>query len=364
MRIATNQSPRVGFGASLLMIALGLHASAAPFVPVRDPQVVAFAPSGKLVATGCSGQSDGSFPPRPHPDVRKCGVVAIWDVASGKRLFRMETFGDLTQLAFSPDGTLLAATRLYATSDGVALHEVRLWDVSTGRTVKTLDRCHSFAFSSDARRLAVLSRSRCVVYDIGEWTKEHQIKPLGGAINIAFVPDRENIVGIVRTGGKFALRLCNPVTGAEIRTSVPLEIPFYAIAAAADGSRLATGHSDGAVVLWNSATLEPEGQLNLGVAGIAHPFVSQDGKLLAAGSQASGDVVIWDLASKQEHRRYTFDKGGFKTLLARSESDTVRPEKDPMRFAFAPDGEAFLVGAYGGILRLVEDGRDIQRFGE
>jgi hypothetical protein len=67
---------------------------AAPFVPTRDPQVVAFAPSGNVVATGCSGMSDGSFPPRPHPDVRKCAVVAIWDVTSGKRLARMETFGD------------------------------------------------------------------------------------------------------------------------------------------------------------------------------------------------------------------------------------------------------------------------------
>ncbi len=42
---------------------------------------VAFAPGGTLVATGCSGMTDSTFPPRPHPDVRKCGVVAVWDVA-------------------------------------------------------------------------------------------------------------------------------------------------------------------------------------------------------------------------------------------------------------------------------------------
>ncbi len=95
--------------------------AAAPFVPARDPQVVAFAPGGTLVATGCSGMTDGTFPPRPHPDVRKCGVVAVWDIETRKRLFRWETFGDLTKLAFSPDGTLLAACRLFATDDGMEL---------------------------------------------------------------------------------------------------------------------------------------------------------------------------------------------------------------------------------------------------
>src|SRR3954454_25400370 len=88
---------------------------AAPFVPARDPQVVAFAPGGTTIATGCSGLSDGTFPPKPHPDVRKCGVVAVWDIASRKRLFRSETFGDFTKLAFSPDGKLLALCRLFTT---------------------------------------------------------------------------------------------------------------------------------------------------------------------------------------------------------------------------------------------------------
>src|SRR6478672_2777558 len=125
---------------------LGHSALAAPFVPARDPQVVAFAPGGTMIATGCSGLSDGTFPPRPHPDVRKCAIVAVWDVASRKRLFRWETFGDFTKLAFSPDGRLLAACRLFATDDGLGLDEVRLWDVTTDRLVKSLDRCRDFDF--------------------------------------------------------------------------------------------------------------------------------------------------------------------------------------------------------------------------
>ena len=171
---------------------------AAPFVPPRDPQTVAFAPGGRMVATGWSGLSDESFPPRPHPDVRKCGVVAVWDVASGKRLFRWETFGDLTQLAFSPDGALLASARRFTTADGLALDEVRVYDLTTGRLARTLDRCHAFDFSPDGRQLAVLSRSKCVVYLVREWSKEILVGPLGGAVNVAFSAPGQSLVGWLR----------------------------------------------------------------------------------------------------------------------------------------------------------------------
>src|SRR6185295_7439841 len=150
----------------------------------------------------CSGLSDGSFPPRPHPDVRKSAVVAIWDIATRKRLFRWETFGDFTKLAFSPDGTLLAACRLFAGNDGIELDEVRIWDVTSGRLVKTLDRCHAFDFSPDSKQIAVLSRSKCVVYDLKDWSKEKLIKPLGEAVNIGFAADGLSLLGIVRDAGK------------------------------------------------------------------------------------------------------------------------------------------------------------------
>src|SRR6476660_6307287 len=82
------------------------------------------------------------------------------------------------QAALSSDGSLLAGSRLYVASDGITVNEVRLWDVTSCKTVKVLDRCQAFDFSPDGRALAVLSRTRCVVYAIGDWTKETQVKPL------------------------------------------------------------------------------------------------------------------------------------------------------------------------------------------
>jgi WD40 repeat protein len=337
---------------------------AAPFVPARDPQVVAFAPGGTTVATGCSGQTDGTFPPRPHPDVRKCGVVAVWDIATRKRLFRWETFGDLTKLAFSPDGTLLAACRLYATDDGVELNEVRLWDVTTGRVVKSLDRCHSFDFSPDGKQLAVQSRSKCAVYDVKDWTKERLVKPLGGGVAVAFSADGSSLLGVARDEGKYRLRLVSIAAGEIIAQSLTLDQPFYRAAVAVDGSLVATGHEGGNVVLWDAQSLDVKTRLQTGVRGLAHPFFSPDAKLLATGSQETGDVVIWNLADRQELARFTFEKGGLRTYYTRPADAAIRPERDPTRFCFSPSGDSILAGCYGGILRAVSGGQELARFGD
>ena len=358
----------LGIAGSGAVMAAG-RVAAAPFVPARDPQVVAFAPGGTQIATGCSGMTDGSFPPRPHPDVRKCGVVAIWDVESGKRLFRWETFGDLSKLAFSPDGTLLAASRLFETPDGLALHEVRIWDVTTGRLIKSLDRCHAFDFSPDSRHVAVLSRSKCVIYDVKDWAKETLVKPLGGAASVAFSVGGVSLIGVIHAADDFRLRLASlePSEAGEapsVRESPPLDRPFYRVAESPDGLLLATGHDNGQVILWDAATLEARSRVPTGEPGLTHPFFSCDGKLLAAGCQTSGTVVIWNLSERQEVGRFALERGGFRTYLARPADAVFRPEQDPTRFCFSPDGEAFLTGAHGGILRATAGGAELRRFGD
>jgi WD40 repeat protein len=352
------------FVATAAGFALARRTTAAPFVPARDPQVVAFAPGGTMIATGCSGLSDGSFPPRPHPDVRKCGIIAVWDVASRKRLFRWETFGDFTKLAFSPDGRLLAACRLFATDDGLALDEVRLWDVTSGRLVQVLDRCHAFDFSPDGRQLAVLSRSKCVLYDVKDWNKERQIQPLAESITVAFAADGLSLVGVVQEDGKYRLRSAGIESAETTAQGLPLDQPFYRLAVSADGSLLATGHDGGNLVLWVAQTLDVRSRLQTGVRGLAHPFFSPDARIIAAGCQDTGDVVMWNVGDRQETGRYTFEKGGLHTYYNRPAGATLRPERDPTRFCFSPDGGSFLVGCYGGILRATSGGQELARFGE
>jgi hypothetical protein len=118
------------------------------------------------------------------------------------------------------------------------------------------------------------------------------------------------------------------------------------------------------VLVWDPFSLNPVQQRRTGGTGRAFPFYSPNGELLAAADQRNSDVVIWETESGQERARYTFQQGSLHTFGPKSASRTIRPEEDPARFTFSPDGDAFLGGPYGGILRLVASGRDMGRFGE
>lgn len=349
----------------LIAVACATMVGAAPFVAPRDPQCVAFSPDGSLVALGFSGLSNGEFPPRPHPDVRKTGCVQIHDAVSGKRLRRIETYGDLVDLRFSPDGKYLAMARLFETPDHLQLDEVRVWTVADGKLVKAFDRCRGFAFSPDSSRIIVLGRRRCVEFDLVTGQRLRTLEAFESALAVQFV-DASRLVGVVRAGAppRYALRLADAESGKQLAESTLLEQPFYRVAVSPVGRLLATSYAAGQLLLWDADRLEPLAKLEMGTRGIAHPFFSPDGELLAAGDQASGDVVIWRSTGGPELHRYTFEKGGFRPHYARPESSRERPERDPARFVFAPGSEAFLAGPYGGILRLVNSGQDVRRFGE
>jgi WD40 repeat protein len=352
--------------AAICLVITGSYASsgpAAPFVPARDAQCVAFSPNGKLVATGTSGLSNGEYPPRPHPSVRKAAVINLWDVETGQKLRRMETYGDFTNLEFSPDGSKLFSSRLFTPGDGTQLNEVRIWDPLTGKPLHQFEGCHAFALPRQGEMLAVLSRSRCVIYDTATQTWLREIKPLGTAISVAFTPDGKNLVGICPAEEKFVIRACDAGTGKLLAQSAEIDEPFYTLSMGALG-RMASGHAGGIVYLWNVDSLRPVARLTSGGRGLQHPFFSPDGTTLAAGDQDNGDVVFWNAANGEELQRYTFQRGSFRTHFPRGEETRIRPEKDPRRFVFSPDGTSFLAGCYGGIIRLVSTGQDTRRFGD
>lgn len=348
----------------LLLVLTPAVAWAAPFVPPRDAHCVAFSADGRLVVTGISGMSNEEFPPRPHPNPRKCGVVQVYSVETRKRVARMETFGDLTKVALSRDNKLVAASRIFATVDRLELNEVCVWDVATRKPKFIFDRCHAFSLSPIGNAIAVASRQRCVVYDLSSGEKLKHFDGLGGAISLTYSPDAQQLAGIVEADGRFEIRVSDVARPSEYGATQSLDAAFYSLQFSPDGQRLATGHAAGDVLLWDLSRLEPIRRLNAGGHGLQHPFFAPDGSALGAGDQHNGDVVFWNLANGKILARYTFEKGAFHTYRARPEDSILMPEKDPGRFVFSPDSQAFLAGPHGGIIRQVANGIDTHRFGD
>jgi WD40 repeat protein len=95
-------------------------------------QALAFSPDGTALAAGAGDE------------------VLLYDVKSGRRLGSLE--GSAKSLKFSPDGRSLAGLSLHTGSATIC----RLWDVTTSRTILNFrDQLHRIQFSPNSRFLAL-----------------------------------------------------------------------------------------------------------------------------------------------------------------------------------------------------------------
>ncbi|MBE2220720.1 MAG: PQQ-binding-like beta-propeller repeat protein [Anaerolineae bacterium] len=204
---------------------------------------VAFSPDGARLA------SLGNF-----------GDVIVWETASGQPLLMLQDDGMAlgSSLAFSPDGSLLAAS-------GVT--QVVVWDAATGEKLLTL---------------AGESVGTTVGYNLG----------VG---QISFSPDGERLAAANVDGVSKVWELAPQ---AELLALPPAGLPAKAIAYSPDGSLLATGGDEGIVTLWDA--IEGTQLFTATLGGVIHSVAfSPDGQSVAAVSEDGGGK-IWDVATGQE----------------------------------------------------------------
>jgi WD40 repeat protein len=113
---------------------------------------VDFSPDGRLIASAGGGHVGGS-------DRETQGEVKLWEVATGKLLRTWTVEGQIVfSVRFSPDGKLLAAASGPGSSAEKTPGQIHLWQVATGRLVRELQghACGAYvvAFSPDGERLA------------------------------------------------------------------------------------------------------------------------------------------------------------------------------------------------------------------
>jgi WD40 repeat protein len=208
---------------------------------------VAFSPHGQLLAV--TGES---------------GRVTLWDtrtLAPAGELKGLD--GGSQALAFSPDGTLLAAAP--AETENRPRHPLRVWDVRTRRLTpfRAVTWASLIAFSPDGRRLAVAADERGTeIYDVATGHLVHRIgiRDFAGSGDVSF-----------------------PRT----------------VAYSPDGRLLFDGQYDGRGRLYSTRTFKPVGRVFQGHSSrITFARFSRDGRMLVT-SGADGTVILWDATTQK-----------------------------------------------------------------
>ena len=310
----------------------------------RNPQSVAFSPDGEIAAMGFGGS-----PPSKYARVENEGHIDLWNLETGKPIRRIPFHGDIPDLAFSPDGKLLAAVSLYTPGDSVDGNSVRVFRTTTGERVHFFGRGVAFAFSPQADLIAVAASSSMTLYDLKTFEKLIPFDDLNRSVSsLLFSPDGHMLAAVCRDREGYRICLCETATGRMLRQSDELE-PCYRAVWSPEGKQLACGQ-EGSVRLYNAATLKEECAFETDLKGLLHPCYSPIGELLAVAGQQQGELLLFNSKTRKQVEKRSFESGAFKTVYARFVGTKFRPEDAPVRIAFSPDGAALLLGYDNGLL--------------
>jgi RNA polymerase sigma factor (sigma-70 family) len=327
--------------------------------PVGGAQGLTFSPDGKTLAFGTVQ-----------------GYVELWDVAAGKELRRLEpeqvSRAQGGCLAFSPDGKTLAAgqgdrsVQLWDVATGKKLRQIGEAAKPDGVRVVVVIRGFQaepqadLAFSPDGKTLAASRQTSSVhQYDV-ETGKEVAAVPAGHQTAVSTLwasPDGKTVMTFGRGD---AVRVWDLNTGKELR-QVPVPNGTTCVTLSPDGSVVAAGGPGSAVELRDTATGKELRKLETNLPGVVALAFSPDGKSFAARGPQSPLIRLFDVATGKESRVIGEepDTGGEGFKVVRDVSGVLSP-----MIAFTPAGRALATSGAKNQLCLydVSSGTKLREF--
>lgn len=295
--------------------------------------IVGEQPTEKTLATGQAGSSDRELVGRPLMTVKHFAAVRI--------------------VEFSPDGKYIASV-------GAAPENwIRISDAATGQLVRVL-KGHTFdvttlAFSPNGKLLATAGHDQTMrVWDVEAGHELFRLEDQGSGVSLSliFTLDGKSIIGGSTLRDR-NFRVWSASTGREIRR-IPADRSLTpCLTLSPDGQRIACVHGPNALSLIDIEGGETAKVLNGHTVPTQGVIFSPDGKLIAscAGNPpgmnpGDGEVKLWDADSGREIRALARSSAGFLDL------------------AFSPDGKRLATISRDHLVKVwdVETGRELMSF--
>ena len=266
---------------------------------------IAFSPDGTTLASGGNGGWedhkvflwDVAAAAAPWPSEVECR----FPISSHHKAAFLRHINQVSAVAFSPDGTTLAA------SEGTGNNTIILLDVASGASKAILstprtwnsDGVASIAFSPDGKTLASGSYRALRIWDVPSATLKATLEGHSHWIsNVVFSPDGRTLAS---TGYSSPVRLWDvPSATGKATLNGPAD-GTWSVAFSPDGTLLATGgtYRNSTVQLWDVPNGRHKTTLTGHRDGVTSLVFSPDGGTLASGG-GDGTVLLWELPSESE----------------------------------------------------------------